>query len=156
MMKLQIERPYMEAMVSEFPGLSTLMEQLKFGNRVEIAFSQLSCAELDFLGGLYRQAGPDMQARAAQLSTLQHALSGEGEHFAASDLEMVLPAIVRYLTRDAVRGWLFTANVTVKSLPYLITRLDYVPDSNDETGKIFIELKANAKGAVTNALLRIT
>ncbi|MBY0577453.1 MAG: ATP-binding protein [Burkholderiales bacterium] len=155
-MKLQIERPYVEAMVAEFPGLSPLKEQLKFGDRVEVTFSQLSGAELDFLGDLYRQAGPHMQVRAAQILTLQRALSGAGARFAASDLEMVLPAIVRYLALDAIRGWLFTANATVKPLPYLITRLDYIPDSNDETGKIFIELKANAKGTLTNASIRIT
>ncbi len=155
-MKLQIERPYVEAMVAEFPDLSPLKEQLKFGDRVEVTFSQLSGAELDFLGDLYRQAGPHMQVRAAQILTLQRALSGAGARFAAGDLERVLPAIVRYLALDAIRGWLFTANATVKPLPYLITRLDYIPDSNDETGKIFIELKANAKGTLTNASIRIT
>ena len=35
-MKLQIEQPYVEAMVEEFPALATLKEQLRFGHRVEI------------------------------------------------------------------------------------------------------------------------
>ena len=40
-MKLQIERPYFEAMVTSFPGLASLREQLRFGDRVEVAFGQL-------------------------------------------------------------------------------------------------------------------
>jgi hypothetical protein len=155
-MKLQIERPYVEAMVTEFPGLASLKEQLRFGNKVEALFSQLSEAELNFLRGLYEQAGPEMQVRAAQLATLQRALRGDGERFAADDLEMVLPAMVHYLVTDAIRGWLFTANVTVKPLPYVVSRLDYTPDSNDESGKVFIELKANARGTLATATLRIT
>ena len=64
-MKIEIERPYIEAMVTEFPGLATLKEQLRFGNRVEVAYNQLAAAELEFLGKLYQQAGPEMQVRAA-------------------------------------------------------------------------------------------
>ena len=155
-MKIEIERPYIEAMVTEFPGLTALKEQLRFGNKVEVAFSQLSAAELGFLGSLYQQAGPEMQVRAAQLSTLQRALSGDGTRFSATELESVLPAIVRYLVTDAIHGWLFTANVTVKPLPYVISRIDFTPDSNDESGKVFIELKANAKGTLATATIRIT
>ena len=59
-MKLQIERPYFEAMVTSFPGLASLREQLRFGDKVEVAFSQLSEAELGYLKELYSQAGPDM------------------------------------------------------------------------------------------------
>ena len=40
-MKLQIERPYFEALASSFPGLASLGEQLRFGDRVEVAFGQL-------------------------------------------------------------------------------------------------------------------
>ncbi|MEJ2553109.1 MAG: ATP-binding protein [Gammaproteobacteria bacterium] len=155
-MKLQIEQAYVEAMIDEFPALAHLKGQLRLGNKVEISFSHLSDPELNFLKGLYQQAGPDMQARAAQLSTLQQALNDDGIRFNAPDLERLLPAIVRYLIADAIRGWLFTASVAAKPLPYVITRLDYIPDSNDETGKVLIELKANAKGALITATLRIT
>ncbi|HYE35551.1 ATP-binding protein [Methylocaldum sp.] len=154
-MKLQIERPYIEAMVEEFPGLAPLKEQLRFGNRIEVPFQQLSNSELAFLGNLYRQAGPDMQARAAQLATLQKAMNDDGVRFAAEDLEMMVPAIARYLATDALRGWLFTANVASRPLPYVITRLDYTPASNDEIGKVFIELKANAKGSIATHTIRI-
>jgi ATPase family protein associated with various cellular activities (AAA) len=154
-MKLQIERPYFEAMVTSFPGLASLREQLRFGDRVEVAFGQLSDAELGYLRELYSQAGPDMQVRSAQIVTLQRAFSEQSVRFTAADLESVLPAIARYLVSDAIRGWMFTASVASRPLPYVVTRLDYTPPSNDETGRVFIELKANAKGAITSTTLRI-
>ena len=155
-MKLQIERPYVEAMVDEFPALVALKEQLRFGNRIEVPVSQLAGAELDFLVGLYQLAGPEMHGRAAQLLTLQRALKDESVRFSAEDLEAVVPAIARYLLTDAVRGWLFNVNVSGKPLAYVVTRLDYTPQSNDETGKVFIELKANAKATLANVTLRIS
>ena len=151
-MKLQIERPYFEAMVTSFPGLASLREQLRFGDRVEVAFGQLSEAELGYLRELYSQAGPDMQVRSAQIVTLQRAFSEQSVRFTATDLESVLPAIARYLVSDAIRGWMFTASVASRPLPYAVTRLDYTPPSNDETGRVFIELKANAKGAIISGL----
>ncbi|ARU30227.1 AAA family ATPase [Sulfuriferula sp. AH1] len=126
-MKLQIERPYIEAMIDAFPGLEPLKGQLKFGNKVEVLFSQLSDTELGFLGNLYQ----------------------------AAELEMLIPAIADYLMTNAIRGWLFTANATSKPLPYVVTRLDFTPSSNDETGKVMVELKANTKGTITMATFRI-
>src|SRR6266700_2498469 len=154
-MKLQIERPYFEAMVTSFPGLASLREQLRFGDRVEVAFGQLSEAELGYLKELYSQAGPDMQVRSAQIVTLKRAFSEQSVRFTATDLESVLPAIARYLVSDAIRGWMFTASVASRPSPYVVTRLDYTPPSNDETGRVFIELKANAKGSITATTLRI-
>ena len=154
-MKLQIEQPYIAAMIDAFPGLASLQEQLKFGNKVEVPFEQLSDTELDFLGNLYRAAGPEMRVRAAQLATLQKAIRDDGIRYKADELEEVVPAIARYLMSDALRGWLFTANAASKPLPYVVTRLDYTPALNDETGKVMVELKANAKGTVTLATFRI-
>lgn len=61
-MKLQIERPYVEALAGAFPNLTPLKEQLRFGDRAEIAFNRLSNAELGFLQALpsrgARDAGP--------------------------------------------------------------------------------------------------
>ena len=155
-MKLQIERPYVETMVAAFPDLAPLKEQLRFGEKVEVPFHQLSNAELTFLLDLYRDAGPKMQASFAYISTLRRAFDDKGVTFAAEDLESVLPAIARYLVADAIRGWMFTANVATRPLPYAVTRLDYTPPSNDETGRVFIELKANAKGAIPTTTLRIS
>jgi hypothetical protein len=155
-MKLHIERPYIEAMVASFPGLTSLKEQLRFGDRVEVAFGQLSDTELDFLQDLYREAGPEMQVRSAQIATLQRAFREDSTRFTATDLEAVLPAIARYLVAAAIRGWMFTASAASRPLPYVVTRLDYTPPSNDETGRVFIELKANAKAALASTSLRIS
>ncbi|QXP89720.1 AAA family ATPase [Methylococcus capsulatus] len=155
-MKLQIEKPYVEAMVTEFPRLAGLQDQLRFGNKAEIAFAQLENAEVNFLRNLYEEAGPDLKQRAVQIAVLQKALNDDGVRFEANELEQAVPAIARYLATDAIRGWVFTANVTNRPLPYVVTRLDYIPESNDETGKIIIELKANAKGSLATVALRIT
>jgi hypothetical protein len=155
-MKLQIERPYVEALAANFPNLASLKEQLRFGDKVEVAFSQLSTTELDLLQELYRKAGPDMHTRSAHIATLRQAFGGNAARFAAEDLEALLPAIARYLVANAIRGWMFTTNATSRPLPYVVTRLDYTPASNDEAGRAFVELKANAKGALTTATIRIS
>jgi len=155
-MKLQIERPYVDAMFEAFPALTALKEQLRFGNRVEVAISQLSAKELAFLQNLYQQAGPDMRARAAQIATLQQAINDDGERFGADDLENVLPAIAEYLLSGAKRGWLFRANAAAKPIAYVITRLDYTPPGEEEAGRIVLELKANSRGkiAIENIIIR--
>lgn len=156
-MKLQIERTYVDAMVEAFPHLAPLKDQLKLGSRVELPFHQLSRSELAFLGDLYTQAGPSMQAHAAHVATLEQALNDDGQRFTADDdLEMLLPALARYLTEDAVRGWLFSINAAGKALAYVVTRLDYIAPATDETGKIMIELKANAKGSLASISIRIS
>ncbi len=156
-MNLQIEQPYIEAMITEFPRLAPLQDQLRFGNKVTMPFNRLSGAELGFLGNLYREAGPAMRTRAAQLATLQQAFDGQGPRFGPDDdLEMLMPAIACYLTTDAVRGWLFRVNVSDKPLAYVVTRLDYIASSNDETGKVVLELRANAKGTLATAAFRIS
>ncbi len=154
-MKVMIDAPHVECMIDAFPDLATLREQLRFGSRVEVPVSRLSTDALRFLGKLYRDAGPAMQARAAHLETLQRALDGDGHRFAAGELESVVPALARHLARDALRGWLFTANLMTRPLPWVITRLDFTPAGNDETGKVFIELKANVKATLATAVIRI-
>ena len=152
-MKLQIERTYVDAMVEQFPGLVSLQEQLRFGNKAEVAFNHLSNTELVYLRNLYEDAGPHMQGHAAQISTLQHALNDEGERCQADDMESLLPAIAHYLTTDAIRGWLFFANIAGKPLPYVITRLDYTPPGEEEAGRILLELKANSQGKIATETL---
>lgn len=154
-MKLQIERPHIAAMIEAFPRLAFVQEQLRFGNKVELAFNLLSDGELDFLRALYADGGPELRARAAQIATLQKALHDAGTRFAAEDLEMLVPAIARYLAEDSSRGWVFSAHITGKPLAYVVTRLDFTPPSDEETGKVFIELKANAKARLATATLRI-
>jgi hypothetical protein len=155
-MKLQIERPYADAMLEAFPTLTPLKEQLRFGNRVEVAFSQLTHTELAFLQNLYQQAGPGMNGRAAQIATLQKAMNDEGPRFGVDDLEKLLPAIAEYLVTNAQRGWLFKANASAKPIAYVITRLDYTPPGEEEAGRILLEIKANSRGkiAVENLIIR--
>jgi len=154
-MKLQIERPYVEAMLAEFPDLAQLKEQLRFGNRAEVGVGQLSAAELSFLQDLYQQAGPGGQGHAAQIATLRQALGDDSERFTADDLERVLPAIAQYLLDDGVRGWLFRATSSAKPIAYVITRLDFTPPGEEEAGRILLELKANSRGKIAVETLTI-
>ncbi|WP_298427539.1 ATP-binding protein [Rhodoblastus sp.] len=154
-MKLHIARPYVEALAADFPELESLKAQLLFGDKVEVPFQQLSGAQVDRLHELYGEAGPQMQNARAQLATLRSAFGGSGARFAAADLEAVVPAIATFLIEGAQRGWLFALNIGGRPLPYVVARIDYTPPSNDETGRIFVELKANSKGELTTVQIRI-
>ena len=155
-MKLRIERTHIEALMAAFPRLESLREQLRFGHAVEVAFNTLGDDELDFLHDLYAAGAPSLQARAAQIATLRNALRHEGVRFEAEDLEMLVPVIARYLVSECSRGWLFAANVTGKLLAYVVTRIDYTPPADEETGKVYLELKANAKAKLALVNLRIS
>ncbi|MDP3537548.1 MAG: ATP-binding protein [Azonexus sp.] len=155
-MKLQIERVHIEAMLSVFPRLAFVQDQLRFGHKVEVSFNQLNDDELNFLRELYAEGSPELRAKGAQIATLQKALHDDGVRFEAEDLEMLVPAIARYLAEGSERGWVFSANITGKPLAYVVTRLDFTPPSDEETGKVFIELKANAKARLATATLRIS
>jgi len=154
-MKLSIDRPHVEAMLAAFPELTLLKEQLRFGNRAEVTVSQLSATELDFLRQLYQRAGPDMQGHVAQLATLQQALNDDGERFGEDDLERVLPAIAQYLLENGERGWLFLATASATPLAYVVTRLDYTPAGEEESGRILLELKANSLSKIAVETLTI-
>jgi len=154
-MKLQLERKTVESLVEQFPRLVSLKDQLRFGNKAEAAFTHFTHDEVSYLRNLYEEAGPDFRSRAAQLATLQKALNDDGVKFDNEDLELLVPAIARYLSTDAIRGWLFLANASGKPMAYVVTRLDYTPQGNEETGKVMIEVKANAKGKLSIATLRI-
>ena len=154
-MKLILERAHADALADAFPDLAGLKEQLRFGNRAEVAFSKLSGEALDLLEARYLAGGPDLRARAAQLATLRRAMADGDTRFESEDLELLVPAIARYLVTNAVRGWLFTAHITGKPLAWVVSRLDFVPPSDEETGKVLIELKANAKARMANTTLRI-
>jgi hypothetical protein len=154
-MKLRIERPQAEALVQAFPRLAGLKDQLRLGSKAEVAFNQLERAEVDYLRQLYEDQGAEGRARAAQLATLQTALGGNEERFESEDLELLVPVLASYLAADAQRGWLFTAHQTGKPLAYVVTRLDFTPPGNEETGKVLIELKANTRGKLTTATIRL-
>lgn len=155
-MKLQIERLYVEALIGAFPELAPLREQLKFGNKAELAYQQLSAPQIVFLHSLYTAAGTSMQGRAAQLATLQRALHGGGKRYQEGELERLVPDITEFLVRDGIRGWLFKANNAGKPLAYLLARIDYTPPGEEEAGRILLDLKANsmAKVATVNLMIR--
>jgi hypothetical protein len=155
-MLLTIERLHVEALVERFPRLAPLKDQLCLVEKAAVSLRTLEPPELDFLDTLYRRGDLTTQTRAAQIATLRQALADEGTRFTPEDLEELVPAIARYLLQDAVRGWVFTAQVSSRPLPYVVTRIDYTPAGNDETGKVLIELKANAKGSMVTLSVRIT
>ncbi|MDD3485014.1 ATP-binding protein, partial [Azovibrio restrictus] len=96
------------------------------------------------------------RARAAQIATLRQALATPGHRFQAEELEMAVPAIARYLAEDATRGWLFSAAITGKPLAWVVARLDYTPPSEEESGRIHLELKANSRARMAAVTLRIS
>jgi hypothetical protein len=154
-MKLQIERPHAEAMLDRFPELCALSEQLKFGNKAEVPFSSLSGQQMAFLRSLYLDAGPDMQGKAAQIASLEAIIGRKGTRFQEGQLEQLVPEIAEFLVRDGIRGWLFRANNSGKPMPYLVSRIDFTPPGEEETGRILIELKANSMAKIASRSLII-
>lgn len=154
-MKLQIERPHAEALVDAYPDLAALRDQLKLGARAEIPFYALNAPQLNFLRQRYEAAGPRMAGRAAQLLTLEAALNDSGERYGEDDLERLVPAIMEFLLHNALRGWLFKANAAGKPTAYLVTRIDFTPAGEEESGRILLELKANAMAKVSTGQIML-
>lgn len=155
-MKLQIEKSYVESLVAEFPSLRQLSEQLRFGNKAEVTFNQLTDSQLNYLHSMYCQAGPSMQSQAALLNTIMLSRDDDEVRYSPEQLEQLMPDITQYLIKDALRGWLFRVTASGRTMAYLITRQDYTPPGEEEAGRIMIELKANSKGAVAieNIIIR--
>lgn len=152
-MKLQIEKNDVEALIEAFPELDFLLEHLKLGNRAEVPFYQLSHRQLGFLRQRYANRGPTMAGRIAQLITLEAALADAGERYQEGDLERLVPAIVRFLINDGLRGWLFRANAAGKPLAYLVARIDFTPAGEEESGRILMDLKANSMAKIDTVTL---
>jgi len=159
-MNLALEKQQVQALVNAFPHLAHLQDQLRFGHRIELPHHQLSLDELVFVGNLYAAGGAADGRPSALLHQLQGllaALQHPGERFSPTDdLELLLPALAHYLMQDAQRGWLFASNVAGKPMAWVVTRLDYVAASNEEMGKVMVELKAMARIGITSQTLRFT
>ncbi len=155
-MKILIERPFVQALVGEFNGLENLLEQLKFGNRAEVAAAHLTPQQLEYLHGLYQKAGPKMHGQAVQLHSIKSALAYEGQRFSEGDLEQLVPLITEYLLQDSIRGWVFKSNSRGKPLAFLVARIDFTPPGEEESGRILLELKANAMGKVITQNMIVT
>jgi ATPase family associated with various cellular activities (AAA) len=147
-MKLQIARAYAEKLIENFPHLISIKEQLRFANKAEVSYKQLSVDEWQYLQQLYHQAGQAMQRQALLLSSLHTAFQAETTLYNPEQLELLLPALAHYLIEDAIRGWLFQTDINGRCSAFLITRLDYTPPGEEEAGRIIIELKANSKGKI--------
>jgi len=155
--KMQVQRNIAEELFTAFPDLDFLSEQLRLGNAVELSIRQLTSPQIEHLEALFLKTGASEGAmRAAHLATLRKAFTDGSPRFSETDLEMAVPAIANFLMTDAIRGWMFTATFSARPMPYCVTRLDYTPPSQDEAGKVYVELKANAKAQVTSQVLRIT
>ncbi|MGL4407224.1 MAG: AAA family ATPase [Zoogloea sp.] len=154
-MKLQLDKPHVEALVAAYPRLAWLKEQLRFGSRAELGLMQLEPDEMRLLEVLFEAGGPGLRAQAAQISTLRQALGADSLRFEAEDLEMLVPHLARHLADGAIRGWLFSTQTAGKPTAYVVTRLDFTPAVNDEIGKVLIELKANSRGKVITTSIRI-
>jgi len=142
--------------MAEFPRLASWRDHLRFSRRIEVPFDLLTPDELRFLERQYAGEGAAGAGQASQLAALVRACSGDDRRFGPDDdLELVLPALARYLAKDAIRSWLFATNVPGKALAYVVHRLDFVPSSSEETGKVMIDLRADAKGALGTTTLRI-
>ena len=155
-MKLRIERLHAQTLAAEFPEMAGLTDQLRFGAHAEVSLQQLPLGVLDRLGQLWQSGSANQNRRAAQLQSLRHVLLDEGsERFTAQTLERVVPAFVSYISADARNGWLFSATTDSQPLAWCPTRIDYTPANNEETDKVFIELKANAKAGVIMQTIRL-
>jgi len=94
-----------------------------------------------------------MQTQQAQLATLQRVFDEKGRVLKQTTSKR--PHGDRPLSdHRRIRGWLFTINIG-GAPAYVVARIDYTPPNNDETGKIFVELKANAKGDLSSVQVRI-
>lgn len=107
------------------------------------------------LAEIYQQEGEALQQQSALLDALRLALNANSRRYTAEQLEMLLPDIANHLLDGAIRGWLFHVEASGRTLPYLITRLDYTPPGEEEAGRILIELKANTKGKIAIETLTI-
>ncbi|MCG8313010.1 MAG: ATP-binding protein [Pseudomonadales bacterium] len=155
-MKIHIEKDYAHELCLQFNELNGLKEQLKFGNHIEVPFTSLTVPQLSYLSELYFNAGPAMRGRAAQISTLKDALSFCDKKYQAGELENLLVDIAEFLLTDGIRGWLFKANGAAKPIAYLVSRIDFTPPGDEETGRIIVELKANAMAKIISVSLMIT
>tara|TARA_R110001583_G_scaffold195249_1_gene370887 strand:- start:2075 stop:3778 length:1704 start_codon:yes stop_codon:yes gene_type:complete len=147
-MKIQIDKPYAEELVQNFSELEGLLEQLKLGSRVEVPFYELSSAQLSVLGNIYNEAGPAMRNRAAQIHTFNTALQYAGTRYREGELETLVVDVIEFLVQGGSRGWLFHANKSGKPIAFLVTRIDFTPPGEEESGRILVELKANGMAKI--------
>ena len=155
-MKLVVGRDVVEAWAIDFPERATLLAQPRFSDRIEVGLSGLSPDELVRLHDLVDACGGLERGRADQLAALARATAAAGKTFGPDDLDRFAPALALWLVEDVVRGWLFRMSPDGRPQPWLVTRLDYTPPGEEESGRVIVEMKANSRGriAVESLLIR--
>jgi hypothetical protein len=131
-----------------------LAEQLQFSQRVELDHALLSQDELIELETHFTQQGLSDSHGAVNLRLIRQLYNQELKRFSANELEMAVPALARYLAEDAQKGWVFSDVFAGKPSAWVVSRLDFTPASEEETGKIVMELKAIAKARLATQTLR--
>ncbi len=156
-MRLTVRSSIVNNLVDEFAELAPLRDQIRFGNAISLPIAHLSYQHIAWLADRYAEGGPGDADGAAQLFALKRALGTDTHRFQPGDsLENLLLDLIRYLVGDARYGWLFKVDMIDRPLPYLVTRIDYIAPSNEEMGKIVVELKASAKGTTVVTSVRIS
>lgn len=155
-MKLVVERDVVEALAVEFPERAALLAQPRFSDRIEVGLTGLSGPEIGRLHDLVATRGGLSRGHVDQLAALARAAVAEGPRYGADDLERFAPALALWLVEGVSRGWLFRMNAAGRPRPWLVTRLDYTPPGEEESGRVVVELKANTRGkiAVENLMIR--
>lgn len=75
-----------------------------------------------------------------QLIALRNILNDQ-ERLVVPYLDMLVPALVSYIMRDAIDGWLYKRNKDGVLLPWLVHRIDYVEPAADGVGRPFVILR---------------
>ena len=149
-MKLVVERDVVEALVVDFPGCAGLLAQPRFTDRVEVGLAALSGDELGRLHDLVAERGTLAGGQAEQLAALARVARDDGRRFDADDLDELAPQLALFLVEGATRGWLFRMTPQGRPQPWLVTRLDYIPPGEEESGRIILEVKANSRGRIAS------
>jgi hypothetical protein len=154
-MKLVVERRIVEALVEGFPDRAGLLAQPRFSNRIEVGLGSLSPDELGALSALVGADGTMAAGQAEQLSALASVLADDGPRFGPDDLDRLVPALATFLVAGVVRGWLFRMNPAGRPQPWLVSRLDYTPPGEEESGRVIVEIKANSRGKIASETVMI-
>lgn len=154
-MLLQIQEEHLKQLVSRFPELDHLNEQLKLSTHCRVQATQLSHVQRGEYLDLVSAAATSDSRQLAQLVALHEALQEDQAVFAEGQLEDFLVKLVDYLIHSGGRGWLFKAREDGKLSPWLVTRIDYMPAGEEEAARIMIEVKANSLGKQMVASLNL-
>ena len=150
-MLLKLESNIAQPLFENYPDLRCWESQLNLSSRVEIPFSEFNAEQLQTLTDLYSVISP---GKTAMLQALREGQTPPIQ--SCTDLELLLPELIRYLLNKSKRGWLFRLDGGGSLLPYAITRIDFSAAGKEEQARILIELKANSRGKLSTTQLIFT